>query len=104
METQTQSAPVMTQTPGPWKVDRDNTGPGVYCADWETRIADVCGDNLANARLIAAAPEMLEALHTALRHAREAMPANERAEFDAGRGGSSWMFSVRDAIAKAEAR
>ena len=55
-------------------------------------------------RLIEAAPEMLIALHTALRHAREAMPATERAEFDAGRYGPSWMFSVRAAIAKAEAR
>lgn len=58
----------------------------------------------ANARLIAAAPTMLLALETALRHAREAMPADQRQDFDSGRRGPSWMFAVRAAIAMATAK
>lgn len=48
-----------------------------------------------------AAPDLLAALETALRHAREALPADQRAEFDAGQRGPEWMFIAKSAIAKA---
>ena len=59
----------MTQhTPGPWAVRRawSNGEPCdmLVVQSGVTPIADVVGD--ANARLIAAAPEMLEALHRVL--------------------------------------
>lgn len=56
-------------TPGPWTV----LGEGIYCADNWFFIADVpvnfaehSGVQEANARLIAAAPELLEALQELL--------------------------------------
>jgi hypothetical protein len=64
-------APMSKHTPGPWsqhlvKVQRDITGPHGQSIAY-TRGADWSGDKseseeLANARLIAAAPELLEAL------------------------------------------
>jgi hypothetical protein len=48
-----------------------------------------------------AAPTLVAALQTALRHAREAMPLHQRAEFDAGRAGPEWMFSAKRALAQA---
>ena len=60
-------------TPGPWKVD--GTGMSVYSAnerlDFAPMVAAACGNEKslsqlrADARLIAAAPEMLEALKLA---------------------------------------
>lgn len=49
-------------TPGPWKVTRNNTGvrsvDAHVCRVWMLRN----GHGVANARLIAAAPDLLEAL------------------------------------------
>lgn len=65
----------LQHTPGPWHVMEDGFGkvhshPTVYATDDELRYIATCADyatiektnNLANARLIAAAPEMLEIL------------------------------------------
>ena len=56
-----------------------------------------------NDRLIDAAAQMLMALETAVRHAREAMNADDRAAFDEGIRGPEWMFIARDAIRAATA-
>lgn len=51
-------------TPGPWAITGDN---GLTCTvgSLGTPVAKVlCGNSLADARLIAAAPELLEALNT----------------------------------------
>lgn len=47
--------------------------------------------------------ELLATLKQALRHAREAMPAHERGQFDDGIAGPEWMFNVRNTIKKVEA-
>ena len=58
-------------TPGPWEVLEDKSMISVVteCAEICDIVHDVrpVSENLANARLIAAAPEMLEALESVLR-------------------------------------
>ena len=67
----------MKHTPGPWKVDQNDEYPGNYIvrefcnlwdeneAIWDTddpqQFTALCQEDDANARLIAAAPELLEA-------------------------------------------
>jgi hypothetical protein len=46
--------------------------------------------------------ELMMALKMALRHAREAMPADERADFDQNGVGPEWMATARDTVAKVE--
>lgn len=96
------SKPETTQhTPGPWfagnvikdDYDRDTVSVGPFAADchYEDAICEVWGENhpaAANAHLIAAAPDLLEALKGVMRVADRAT-----VEFDAARA----------AIAKAEA-
>jgi selenophosphate synthetase-related protein len=89
-----------THTPGPWDVyagkmkngDRiinDGEGtPVAYAADYNEYAKDDQVD--ANARLIAAAPDLLEA-------AQDALTA-----FQSGRNGSAAMVLLAAAIAKAE--
>lgn len=54
----------MKHTPGPWKFDTESIYAEVPHTQARTRIVEIItfGDDQANARLIAAAPEMLEAL------------------------------------------
>jgi hypothetical protein len=93
----------MSHTPGPWWVeDSDHPmGEGREVYDGFGRTASVYGDSPtaeANARLIAAAPEMLAALieaYTAITY----MMSND----DCG-GASSALDQVIAAIAKAEGR
>lgn len=89
-------------TPGPWTT-RQHYERGNDHIAIDAKVKDIAHvySTEADARLIAAAPTMLLALETALRHAREAMPADQRKEFDDGFRGPSWMFAARDAIAKA---
>jgi hypothetical protein len=61
-------------TPGPWRSERGNGDYGRnVTADNGRRIVceTICAEHEANARLIAAAPELLEALHSILEHSRE---------------------------------
>jgi hypothetical protein len=59
----------MRHTKGPWKVDK-SFGILEVCSDSYgiAKIDDNCGKELANAQLIACAPELLEALEECLNH------------------------------------
>ena len=62
----------MNHTPGPWNLSKSGDGKSITIGEgqssWGTRVGEVYRDDIdsdeadANARLIAAAPEMLEAL------------------------------------------
>ena len=83
-------------TPGPWSADECRSGFAVYAyksgeavvqtEDDEGRYGTIA--NEANARLIAAAPELLDALRLVLAH-------------DGALTGADWT-AIRAAIAKAE--
>jgi hypothetical protein len=74
--TETITIPLSYHTPGPWGVRKHEQGFVVYYTDGEIRsntaqcydntVAEEHGTAEANARLIAAAPRMLDALHSAL--------------------------------------
>ena len=84
-------------TPGPWKVSARDCVSAEYgrIADCRSGYASATEDR-ANARLIAAAPEMLTALREVERHHAQ---LNARAGRDEGR--SHTLATVRKAIAKA---
>ena len=98
-------------TPAPWQIEWNTAqgGEGHYITDSNdmgelSRIAavlfhdDVVGETRANARLIAAAPQLLEALQTTAANLRSWKAANGDGitTFD------SWLEVVEEAIAKAE--
>lgn len=100
-------------TPGPWEVFSNSfieagvrAANNPYGTDFEFRIAEVSGDwrdepkggaAAANARLIAAAPELLEAL-TAMVDAHDRWLGSDRPD------AKEAMKRARAAIAKAEGR
>jgi len=61
----------------------------------ECLLSETCAEGIANARLIAAAPELLEAL-------KEALAYNDASRLSPGVGEFSWAKKCRAAIAKAE--
>ena len=82
----------MTHTPGPWVAITKGMDAKVECPDGRSfLIGDIIyhEDNKANARLIAAAPELLDALK---------MIANQRGMFS-----HQLATMAKEAIAKAEA-
>lgn len=98
-------------TPGPWTATFMPAGAGL----WNTRIMGPDGEHIladtytqfygpgqaeseANARLIAAAPELLEALAGLLKHAP--LPKGIRKDFSY----TLYLEAARSAIAKAEGR
>lgn len=87
-------------TPGPWRVDADRCEVqiGEHCRAYQRHDGGIWIDELeANARLIAAAPDMLAALHKAL------CLIGLRDEWTfAGRHEATEV--IRAAIAKAEGR
>jgi len=95
-------------TPGPWTVEEGGDGPGGYWIEAVNEAKTICGrgdwpnrpaESLANASLIAAAPDLLEAARGALslveELARGRMPDLHR---------YGWGETLRSAIAKAEGR
>jgi hypothetical protein len=82
----------MTYTPGPWTLHRGYDRYGVAGANRENVAQVMCHSGFfpgdANARLIAAAPDMLAALKTAERLMRDGIGREQ----------------VQDAIAKAEGK
>ena len=98
-------------TPAPWLIEWNAAqgGEGHYITDSKdmvelSRIAavlfhdDADGETRANARLIAAAPQLLEALQTTAENLRSWKAANNSGinTFD------SWLEVVEEAIAKAK--
>lgn len=86
-------------TPGPWLVFTNPIGVGVcvdasdvaHCSGFDSKRSR--GEEEANARLIAAAPDMLAALKEFLRHQANEVPNLDRAE-----------TAALSAVAKAEGR
>ena len=81
-------SPTATHTPGPWKVYNEAKPPFLVITSTEddtrsdsvayvgTQAAQifVCRQTLANARLIAAAPELLASLRSVLEHFADGLP------------------------------
>jgi hypothetical protein len=94
-----------THTPGPWEkqkrgreLDICDSGAGepMLRRPWQT-----CKNAKANARLIAAAPDLLEALRGLLRETRQSVPnINVKKHFSL----MVQMEEAKSAIAKAEGR
>ena len=98
-------------TPAPWRIEWNTAqgGEGHYITDINdmgelSRIAavlfhdDADGETHANARLIAAAPQLLEALQTTAANLRSWKAANG----DGIKTFDSWLEVVEEAIAKAK--
>lgn len=88
--------------PGPWAIERPYAEPGVYVGAADTSlVCRICMDGaeandpegLANARLIAAAPDMYTALAEMIRFASQATPEQRSA-----------VAMACDALRKAEGR
>lgn len=95
----------MAHTPGPWWVD--GPGEGIEVHDTFGRTASVWGDGgedseaWANARLIAAAPELLAGLKAAVESLLELAQYEEAAKEMVQTG---WFDGAAKAIDKAEGR
>jgi hypothetical protein len=93
-----------THTPGPWEISKNEAGELDICeAGAGNMLADLakCKNAEANARLIAAAPDLLEALRGLLRETRQSVPnINVKKHFSL----MVQMEEAKSAIAKAEGR
>jgi hypothetical protein len=99
--------PMTKHTPGPWRVDAGCPRQVIWYDGARMRVVATCSDNLglingaveeamANARLIAAAPELLESLKWAMKHVENVFALAYR--FDHER---PLLEAARNAIAKA---
>jgi hypothetical protein len=92
-----------THTPGPWRIDgKTRFGDYTIAAGESVRTCEFIAktQSEANARLIAAAPELLSALKgaaSAISRALPFLPADTEAHFS-----GEWLAEIREAIAKAE--
>lgn len=94
-------------TPGPWVVEENSSPPLIWGNDYEKPVAEVelhrsyadyvDGEAQANARLIAAAPDMLEALENLVAKYNAMQDGNIGAQLTNGD-----FFAARAAIAKAK--
>jgi len=103
-----------THTPGPWAVERPYGEPGMYVAAPSSAlvcklypvdgryVADQLESVEANARLIAAAPELLAALRGLFEHC--AMVHKQWGEGSNAREAEAAEDAARAALAKAEGR
>lgn len=94
-------------TPGPWEISQNEAGELDICEEGAgDMLADLakCKNAEANARLISAAPEMLDALRVTLHRAEQARHSSEQL----GPIAAEWLDGIiteaRQAIAKAEGR
>ena len=93
----------MSHTPGPWKIEEFSKGSYLVTA----RNAGTAKEGLvaqhvpgiANARLIAAAPELLEVIREAVDSAEREMAKGRKAS----PGLATWLEKARAALAKARA-
>jgi hypothetical protein len=94
---QTTDAKPVTHTPGPW---RYTSTARVVMAGLGVRVATIrdCDESGANARLIAAAPDLLAACKGAVDHLRSFSQEDNTGAITAA------LEAVEAAIAKAEAR
>ena len=106
--TEVTATPSSAHTPGPWKVrvshngalrgysieHEDETLRSIVARNWEHELCEEHGNSLPNARLIAAAPELLEALEAVL-------PDLEHYVATHGPGPDKRLAAAREAIAKA---
>jgi hypothetical protein len=96
-------------TPGPWRTSKPQELFGGVWAD-RIEIADVASNSLpteeqrANARLIAAAPDMLAALKAMHDHAVEYARINNLFNSDGSPATFHELLQARAAIAKAEGK
>ena len=105
-------------TPGPWVIDSDGDGKAnaivtsTHLASLDDDICEVYGGNMdgadirqANARLIAASPDLLRACYQALAAMRDlAEQAGDVPEWNTGGDAYEACNALRAAIAKAEGK
>jgi len=93
-------------TPGPWKIGL-NPGPMVYTPDGTSQIADARGvavtkdESKANARLIAAAPELLEACRNLSQYVAKGIADGAFKDCALPKGAEKRLNQALAAIAKA---
>ena len=106
--TEVPATPRPAHTPGPWKVRVSNNGAlrgysiehedetlrSIVARNWEHELCEEHGNSLPNARLIASAPELIEALEAVL-------PDLEHYVATHGPGPDKRLAIARAAIAKA---
>lgn len=92
-ESPTPRAAAIAHTPGPWRVSCGGTAVDLPNGS-QIRQVRTNGSSLANARLIAAAPEMLAALHAICDAPMASMWAPT----------SAAIYAARDLIARTEGR
>jgi hypothetical protein len=96
----------MSHTPGPWTVGDKRgvwVGPVISAEDGRKGVAFVCGESDGNARMIAAAPELLSALRLAVSLLTRASDNGSLY----GRYDVDWMAmreSVQDVLNRAEGK
>lgn len=97
-----------SHTPGPWAISKLATPSyapefGIYAEGSERDLARIIGDNsTANATLIAAAPDLLDALYNALPYVEDILA--DKAQLACFKPGvvQQHAAAIRAAIAKAE--
>lgn len=105
-----QGSEEVRHTPGPWSIDASgelvigSASTGTQASDFSNGVQDY-PEALANLKLAAAAPELLEALEDALDYRRDAFEGDESVSgADLVEFFSIWRERAKNAIAKAEGR
>ena len=89
----------MSHTPGPWNLERDCNGVPEFVFGGDTCVCDfgIEAPKPEDARLIAAAPELLEVIREAVDSAEREMAKGRKAS----PGLATWLEKARAALAKA---
>ena len=88
----------MSHTPGPWNLERDCNGVPEFVFGGDTCVCDfgIEAPKPEDARLIAAAPELLEVIREAVDSAEREMAKGRKAS----PGLATWLEKARAALAK----